>query len=78
MCIHLREGNDRDFIKFDKERHLKPICSIKNEGEDNKHTEEYLNKHWKDLLQMVCKESDIPIENFLNFDLNLVEATKPS
>lgn len=36
LCIHLREGNDRDFIKFDKERHLKPISSIKIEGDDNK------------------------------------------
>lgn len=78
LCIHLREGTDRDFIKFDRERHLKPICSIKTEGEDNKYTEEYLNRHWKDLLLLVCKEANISVDDFVNFDLNLVDATKPS
>lgn len=39
LCIHLREGENRDFIKFNREAHLKPICSIKTE-DDNKFTEE--------------------------------------
>jgi len=77
LCIHLRESGDRDFIKFNREAHLKPICSLKTQ-DDNKFTEEYLNKHWKDLLLLVCKEADIKVEDFLNFDLNLVDATKPS
>jgi len=39
LCIHLREGENRDFIKFNRETHLKPICSIKT-ADDNKFTEE--------------------------------------
>lgn len=37
-----------------------------------------MNKHWKDLLLLVCKEAKINVDDFVNFDLNLVDATKPS
>jgi len=30
FCIHLRNSDERDFIKFNKERHLRPIIALNN------------------------------------------------
>lgn len=78
VCIHLREAKDRDCMTLDKERHLKPFLSLKRDDFDNKYTELYLNKQWKELLDAICKESNIDVNNFVNLDLNLVDAHKPS
>jgi len=78
FCIHLRNPDEKDCIKLNKEKHLKCIIGLNHIDNKKYDVESYLNRHWGKMIDVLCESVDIKVEQVINFDLQLTDCNKPT